>query len=210
MFIVLEGIDGAGKGRQRNELVAALGNKVTELYSTDFPDHKGILYKELIKPALLEKVSLNKSAWFLSFVLDQIMFQDKISLAKGSQESFFICDGYYTTTLVYQCLVSKYIKLKTALNFASDFGLQPADINIFIDVDPKVAQERKMKEEGHDEGLDINERNLQKQYLIRDGFLELAKGNIFGHWEIVDGNGPIAQVGADIIKVLIKGKYLNY
>ena len=70
MFIVLEGIDGAGKGRQRNELVAMLKGKIKDLHTVDFPDHKGTLYRELIKPALLEKISLNKSAWFLGFAIE--------------------------------------------------------------------------------------------------------------------------------------------
>jgi len=206
MFIVLEGIDGAGKGRQRNELVSFLEGKVSKLQTTDFPDHSGVLYQQVIKPALLEKTTLNKSAWFLSFALDQIMFQDKISPAKGSRKSFFICDGYFTTTLVYQCLVNKYFSLEQALKFAANFGIESADLNIFIDVRPETALERKMKEEGHDEGLDINERNLKKQYQIREGFLKLARENIFGTWAIVDGNGTIPEVRAAIIEV-IKDKY---
>src|SRR3972149_7665703 len=111
MFFVLEGIDGAGKGRQRSEIVALLNDKVQDLVTTDFPDHKSVIYKQIIHPSLHQELQLSPSALFLSFMLDQLLHQEEIDGCKGSKSKYFICDGYYTTNLAYQCYVNKSLKL---------------------------------------------------------------------------------------------------
>jgi thymidylate kinase len=208
MFLVIEGIDGAGKGRQRKEITALLTSKVKNLYSVEFPDHQGVLYKELIKPALMEKITLSKESLFISFCLDQLLYQDKVNKAKGSRDTYFLCDGYFTTNLAYNVYVNKMFSAGQALGFAQDFGIAPADLNVFVDVEPRIALERKMQEAGHEEGLDINERDLAKQEQIRTAYLNMAKHNIFGSWEVVDGNGSIEEVTKNIMKVLLKTKFI--
>ncbi|HOY46049.1 MAG TPA: hypothetical protein PKU95_00230 [Candidatus Dojkabacteria bacterium] len=203
MFIVIEGIDGAGKGRQRLELIDYMEKKgVGKLDGTEFPDHQGVQYKNLIKPYLLSEIQIPKSALFLSFALDQLLFEARILKAKGNKTNHFICDGYYTTNLVYNCLVDEFLSLEKALKFASDFHIPIPDLNIFIDVEPEIALSRKSKETGHDKGLDINEKDIKKQYKIREGFQKLIKGNVFGQWIVVNGRGSIEEVKKEIIKEL--------
>jgi thymidylate kinase len=199
MFIVIEGIDGAGKGRQRLELIEHLQSRgIKNIDGTEFPDHQGLLYKNLIKPYLLSEIKIPKSALFLSFALDQILFESRINKAKASKPHHFISDGYFTTNLVYNCLVDKYLPLNKALKFASDFKIPVPDLNIFIDVEPEIALARKSKESGHEKGLDINEKDIKKQYSIRKGFLKLVNDKVFGKWVIVDGRGNIEQVKNEI------------
>lgn len=202
MFIVIEGIDGAGKGRQRSELVAHLSDLVPELTTVDFPDHNSPIYEELIHPALHEERELTPAGWFLSFALDQILWQKKIAEAVGSKEKYFIVDGYFTTTLVYQCILNEFYSLDKALEFADMFEMPKPDMVVYLEVDPEVAMGRKQDEEGHEEGLDIFERSLEKQKKINAGFLKLAETEKFGNWEVIDGNGTIEEVRANIIKVL--------
>lgn len=209
MFLVLEGIDGAGKGRQRIEVSKLLETKIAELFSLEFPDHQGVLYTQIIKPALLEKISIPKQAWFPAFALDQILYQDKIEEAKESNKNYFICDGYYTTNIVYNSIVNNYLDLSKALSFAKDFKINEADLNIFIDVKPEIALSRKKIEPGHEEGLDVNERDIKKQYQIREAYLKMAKEQIFGQWEVVDGNGSIEDVTDKIMKILLKYKFIK-
>lgn len=203
MFIVIEGIDGAGKGRQRLELVDYMERKgLKDIDGTEFPDHQGVQYKNLIKPYLLSEIKIPKSALFLSFALDQIMFEPRISKAKGSKVNHFICDGYFTTNLVYNCLVDKILPLNKAVKFAADFHIPVPDLCIFIDVEPEIALSRKSKESGHEKGLDINEKDVKKQYKIRKGFLNLIENKIFGKWVIVNGRGSIEEVKKEIIESL--------
>lgn len=202
MFIVLDGIDGAGKGRQRSELVSKLSNTKQKVQTTDFPDHQGEIYKHVIHPALHEEISLSPQAWFLAFILDQLLWKDKIDETIGNDKAHFISDGYFTTTLAYQCKLSKVMNITDALELAEKFEVPKPDLVIFIDVDPKVAMSRKMGEEGHDEGLDIFERNISKQQKLRQAFTELANENTWTDWEIVDGNLSIEEVNNMIIKIL--------
>lgn len=209
MFILLEAIDGAGKGHQRNNLVRYLNDKVPSLTTVDFPDHNSILYKELIHPAIHQEIDLSPQSLFLSFALDQVIWQEKIAECKGSKENYFIADGYFTTTLVYQSLMEKVISLEEALNFAEMFKIQEPDITIYLDADPKVALERKAKEDGHDEGFDIYERSLEKQEKIRAGFKQLVDNQTFGKWFEVDGGKSIEGVFDQIIEVLNKEDIIN-
>jgi thymidylate kinase len=208
MLIVLEGIDGAGKGKQRLEVVKLLQSKIKKLNTFEFPNHQSPIYKHIIHPALHEEIKLNSASWFLSFALDQILQSDIISDAVKSKTSYCIVDGYFTTTIAYQCIMNKSYSVKQALDFAKQFGIPKPDISIFIDADPVIAQKRKMIEEGHDEGMDIFERSLEKQKKIRSAFLKMAKNSTLSKWLIVDGNGSIEEVTQNIMQTLKKHKLI--
>lgn len=207
MFIVIEGIDGAGKGFQREQLVGYLSKK-GRVETTDFPDHKGTLYKEVIHPAISGDIKISKSALFLSFALDQILWQERIAPFKGSKTEHFIADGYFTTNIVYQSLMSKNFELQQVLHFANTFGIMEADLNVFLDVDPEIAMGRKQIEEGHDEGLDIYESSLDKQREIRAGFKRMIKEQIFGKWLEVDGEEGKSEVTANLIATLTHNNFI--
>lgn len=204
MFIVIDGIDGAGKGRQRSELVQFLSDKKLTVFTTDFPDHQGQVYQHIIHPALHEEIELSAHAWFLAFVLDQLMWKKKIEKTTKSPTRHFISDGYFSTTLAYQCKLSKVMTVEDAVLWADSFGLPKPDLIIYLDVDPEIAMKRKMKEEGHDEGLDIFERSLAKQQKLRTAFLELAEEQIWTRWAVIDGNKSIEEVSKSIINTLNK------
>jgi dTMP kinase len=208
MLIVLEGIDGAGKGKQRLEVVKLLQSKIRKLTTFEFPNHQSPIYKHLIHPALHEEIKLNPASWFLSFALDQILQSDMISDSIKSKSNYCIVDGYFTTTIAYQCIMNKSYTVKQALDFAKQFGIPKPDISIFIDADPVIAQKRKMKEEGHDEGMDIFERSLEKQKKIQSAFLKMAKNSTLSKWLIVDGNGTIEEVTQNIMQTLNKHKLI--
>jgi dTMP kinase len=208
MFILLEGIDGAGKGQQRLEVTKTLEARFKNLKSVDFPNHSSPIYEHLIHPALHEEIVLNSSSWFLSFVLDQMLMADDLLPTIRSKTDYYVVDGYFTTTLAYQCIMNKVMPIDTALAFAKDFKIPKPDIAIFIDVDPEIARRRKQKEEGHEEGMDIFERSMEKQKKIRAAFLKMAKENIFCEWEVVDGTGSIQEVHDQIIAILTKKKLI--
>jgi len=210
MFIVLEGIDGAGKGRQRQELLNRLikENSNAKISSIEFPDHQGFLYKELIKPVLLEKKKASKYSMFLSFALDQSLYQEEIIGSIGSIDKHFICDGYFTTNLVYNCLLNKSFDLKRAIDFADTFGISRPDITIFIDVDPEICLERKKNELGHEMGLDIYERSIEKQKILREAYKKMIDEEIFSKWLKVDGNGSIEEVSNLVYSALKNNNYI--
>jgi len=208
MFLVLDGIDGAGKGCQRIEICKFLQNskKSIKLNTIDFPNHSSIIYKKLIHPALHEEVKLDKSGWLLSFMLDQVLMGEEIKKAVKSKTQHFITDGYFTTTIAYQSMMNKYFTVPDMLQMAKIVDLPKPDLAIYIDVDPVEALKRKRIEEGHDEGMDIFERSLKKQQILRNNFKKMVKDSIFCKWEIVNGNASIDKVTQEIVKVLNKHK----
>lgn len=201
MFIVLDAIDGAGKGAQRIEISNLLAQKGIHVQSEEFPVHN-VFYESVVHPALQELTTLNKASWVLSFLLDKTMQADKILPFVGSPDKHFIADGYFTTTIAYQSFLSGQVSLDKLLTYSEDFEIPKPDLAIFLDVDPEVAMSRKEKEEGHDEGLDMNEKSLDKQKKLQTIFTKMYTEQIYCKWEKVDGNGTIPEVSNGIMQII--------
>lgn len=207
MFIVLDSIDGAGKGKQREEVTSLLSENLDiEIKSIGFPVHD-IFYESIIHPALQEERTLNTSSWVLSYLLDKTLHSDEIAPFLGKKNNLMIADGYFTTTIAYQSFLMEQVKLEKLLQYSEDFKIPKPDLAIFIDADPEIAFQRKLKEEGHDEGLDIFERSLEKQKKLQSIFQKMANENIYCDWIIVDGNGTIEEVRDSVVEK-IKSKLI--
>lgn len=206
MFIVLDAIDGAGKGAQRIEITNILAEKGIEIKTEEFPVHNAF-YETVVHPALQEKTKLNQASWVLSFLLDKTMNADAIVPFIGQSNKHYIADGYFTTTIAYQSLLSNQVPLEKLIQYGEDFSIPKPDLAIFLDTDPEVAMQRKFKEEGHDEGLDMNEKSIEKQKKLQTIFNKMYDEQIYCKWEKVDGNGTLKEVTDDIMGVL--NKYLS-
>ena len=207
MFIVLDAIDGAGKGRQRLELVAMLHKRGYKVESLEFPVHDKF-YEDVIHPALQGEIKLNAASWVLAYLLDKTLQAETIRPYAGSKQNFLIADGYLTTTIAYQSLLMKQVELKKLLGYAQDFQIPKPDLAIFLDTDPQFAMRRKSREAGHAEGPDIFEKSLAKQKKLAKIFAGMAEKNIYCEWDVVDGNGSVAEVTANIVSVLKKHKLI--
>lgn len=193
MFIVLESIDGGGKGKQREELESFYEAKGVPIKTMGFPDHDNSLWREYLHPALHGEKNLNKFTWFVGFAFDKAIWQDEIKKFKSDPNNLFIADGYYTTTLVYQCLIQQFPSLDFGLEFAEEMSIVKPDLTLYLDVNPKVAMVRKYNEEGK-EKKDMFEADIEKQEKIRAGFKELIEKKIWCEWKEIDGGGSIEEV----------------
>ncbi len=202
MFIVLESIDGGGKGRQRIEVSDFLAkNYNIEVKGVEFPIHNAF-YEVVIHPALQEETTMNGPSWVLSYLLDKTLEAPKIQPFVGKNNNLFIADGYFTTTIAYQSLLMKQVPLDRLLRYSNEFEIPKPDLAVFIDVDPKVAIARKEKEEGHEEGPDMFEKSIKKQEQLRKIFNDMVDKNIYCNWAKVNGNLSIEEVRDQIIEVL--------
>lgn len=202
MFIVLDAIDGAGKGHQRLALKKyILENTKLELASEEFPVHNAF-YETVIHPALQEEVTMNSASWVLSYLLDKTLEADKIVPYVGSSDALYIADGYFTTTIAYQSLLMEQVPLERLLGYSEEFNIPKPDLCIFLDTDPEVAFKRKDIEEGHDEGLDMFEKSIEKQRKLKDIFNKMHDEQIYSKWVKVDGNGTPEEVTSAIIDTL--------
>ena len=216
MFIVLESIDGGGKGHQRIEISDRLGKMGFEVKGVEFPVHNAF-YETVIHPALQGETKMNQASWVLSYLLDKTLYTDNITPylgngagnRAGNKKKFFICDGYFTTTIAYQSLLMKQVPLKKLIQYGEEFEIPVPDLAIYLDVDPKVAISRKKKEEGHDEGPDMFEKSLKKQIELQEIFRKMARGQIYCPWVQVDGNGSVEAVTELIIGALKDRKIIK-
>ncbi|MEO6728594.1 MAG: hypothetical protein ABIM99_01600 [Candidatus Dojkabacteria bacterium] len=213
MFIVLDSIDGAGKGKQREVLEQYLkANTSIKLKTEGFPVHNEF-YNYVVHPALQEEKTMNGPSWVLSYLLDKTLETPNIKPFVGEKNNLYIADGYFTTTIAYQSLLMKQVKLAKLIFLAKQFEIPQPDLAIFIDADPEVAFKRKREEEGHNEGLDMFEKSLKKQKKLQAIFNKMVDKQIYCKWLRVDGNGTIEEVLQNIIQVLkdndIIGSNLN-
>jgi thymidylate kinase len=206
MFIVLESIDGGGKGRQRLELENYLRTKNVSVKSKEFPDHETSIWNEYLHPALHKEKFLTSGAWFCAFALEKFLWEEELKKYKEDKNNIFIADGYYTTTLVYQCILGGNPSLEFGVEFAEKMGLVKPDLTVYLDVNPKTALIRKNAEEGK-QGVanqDIYESDLEKQNQIRAAFKRLVAEQTWCPWIELDGNGSIQEV-RDLIFSEIRG-----
>lgn len=207
MFIVIDAIDGAGKGRQRLELVKYLTARNMPVESIEFPFHD-TFYKTVIHPALQGEAKLNPASWVLAYLLDKTLHAGQIAPYVGDPHKFMIADGYFTTTIAYQSFLMKQVSIKKLLTYGKEFQIPVPDLAIYLDVKPEVAVSRKQQEEGHDEGPDMFEKDIAKQLKLSSIFQKMVKDQVYCEWEQADGNGSVEDVTANITAILKKRKLI--
>ena len=108
-----------------------------------------------------------------------------------------LCDRFFDSTRVYQGYangVDDEVVMQIT-NFATG-GLVP-DITFFLDIDPKVAFERKG---GQDKGDRIEERDLSYHNLVREGYKKIAEKE--KRFVVLDATKTREQLLQDVIEKL--------
>jgi len=202
MFIVLESIDGGGKGKQREILGQIYKAKLKDNFKEEgFPVHNSF-YENVIHPALQEETHMNKSSWVLSYLLDKTLYTDNITPFLKSETNLFLADGYFTTTIAYQGMLMNQVSVEKLIEYSKDFEIPKPDLAIYLDVDPEIAMKRKQIEPGHDEGLDMFEKSIEKQKNLRGIFKKMVNNKIYCPWVEINGNNSIEEVTNEILEVL--------
>lgn len=213
MFIVIEGIDGAGTGMQAWAVAERLKQKGLQVKTQEFPDHHHPLYQNLIHPAVHQEIALKPDELFLLFLADQLRFRGEIASYKETTAKIFLADRYFTANLVYNCCFpalegslaipvsgeSGALTIDQAVDLAKNLDLAIPDLVIFLQVSPQVAVNRKCHEEGHEEGLDPFETSIKTQETIQAKYRYLIDRSVLAPWVIVDGEGSVEEVTGRIL-----------
>ncbi|MFH0868859.1 MAG: dTMP kinase, partial [archaeon] len=151
IFIVFEGIDGAGCETQARLLSNYLQNKGKKVLRLKYPDYSD-QYGKLIKLHLAGRLRLPNERLFLTHLINQLKDREKI---KGSLKEgrFVVSDRYFPSNLAYNC--DERVPVDKAVKVASVFGLPVPDLIFYLDTAPETAVKRKLKEK---HALDVNER----------------------------------------------------
>ena len=193
-FIVIEGIDGCGKGTQTKVLSDFLSQKGYSIVLRKYPEY-GKPIGDLISNWLYSKeydfnVEAQTLLYFADFIKDKEYLENNLKDGK-----IILSDRYFTSTIVYQKIKGMPIsKLET---LSQMFGLVKPDLVIYIKISPETSFERKSSQKD----LDRHEGDKKFLKILFDNFEETAKKY---NWEIVDGERPIEEITKDIINIVNK------
>ncbi|MFA5071808.1 MAG: dTMP kinase [Candidatus Paceibacterota bacterium] len=197
-FIVIEGIDGCGKGTQTKFLSDFLSQK-KEIFVNKYPQY-GKPIGDLIDQWLHKKHEFNPETqallYFTDFLKDKEMVENYLKSGK-----MVVVDRYFTATIVYQR--KKGVPLEKLLNLAELFKLPKPDICIYLKISAETSLKRKGKEKGNI-NLDRHEEDKAFQIAVANGFDEIANNNTFCDWTVIDGEKTPEEVFKDILEVLNK------
>ena len=202
-FIVIEGVDGAGKTTQIKKLAENLTARGKRVYITSEPTckaaHEPTAVGSIIGDVLLGKIDMTPSGMAALFLADRILHNTdervgiKAALARGES---VICDRYYYSSFAYQGKDTD-IDWVIRQNLDCPDILRP-DVCIFLDLAPALARARRDERETAQE---IFERPEVKTSSIRDTFLSVFK-KLDDNIKIINADGSIDEVAARILKAV--------
>ena len=180
MYIVFEGIDGAGKSTQIRLLkdwLEANGFEVETLVEPT--DSKiGRLIREILQRPDSQEEDVQKVLALL-FAADRMLIMDKLA----DESKVIISDRSFISSLAYQ----KHVEWVEELN---KYAKRP-DLLILLDLDVKKSVARTSKEDTFE-----NEEFLTG---VRENYLNIVKN--FEH-QIIDANNGVNKVSSDIKKAV--------
>lgn len=189
MFIVLEGLDGAGKSTQITKLRDMFRSKGIESEYLHFPRFDAPVYGELIARFL--RGDLGTVEGVNPYLVALLYAGDRADAAATirkwlSEGKVVIVDRYVYSNIGYQCAKIADKEARTTLREwilhteFEEFAIPKPDLSLFLDV-PFAFTERKLTEvrEGEDReylqgGKDIHEASLDLQRRVREVYLESA------------------------------------
>ena len=219
MFIVFEGIDGAGKSSQIKRLKARLQAQGRDVITIKDPDSValGLEIGRLVRDA---NVRMSPLAEMFLFQSAHAELTERVIKPALADNKVVICDRFVPSTLAYQ---GAGYGIDSALieqcNAISTGGLMP-DVCVLLDVDWEVSRQRigqrpLLKEEastGDDEQRTAALTHIEKlpRYLqerVINSYRAQAKADS-ARWVVVDGAGDSAEVERQIwakISPLLRG-----
>ena len=190
MFIVIEGIDGAGCETQGKNLIKMLSESGKKASLIKYPDYERNVGK-IIREFLYDNKGLTAEQQFLLYTMQFVM--DKKMIAEKRKNEILIADRYFSTTLCYQTLEG--IDMKMALDFAKNFEIEIPDVIFYLNVDPDIAIKRK---HGEDKEKNFREKDFDFIRKTAEQYKILVEKQIWGKWINIDGNKSVDEVTKEI------------
>lgn len=193
IFIVFDGIDGAGKTTQVQYLAAALRCAdeavVVSKEPTDGP------WGSLIRAsATTGRMPLEQE--LDAFIRDREEHLEKTVLPALEQDRIVILDRYFYSTIAYQGLRGGNVE---ELERQVRAMARTPDIGFVVDTDPKTAVARITARDGRPNEFEKEEELVR----IRRIFLQLCRQDPV--LRRIDGNASQASVHAEIVALLLEG-----
>lgn len=195
-FIVIEGVDGAGKTTQITKIKERLEGLGKKVFVTCEPTCKSKTHRptsvgSMIGDVLLGKCEMTPTAFAALFLCDRILHNTdpeigiRAALRRGE---YVICDRYYYSSFAYQ---GKDTDLDWVIS--QNLGcpdIKRPDICIFLDLSPEAA---KLRRDTRAEAVEIFERPEVKASSIRDTF-HLVFSKLDDNIRVIDAYGTVDEV----------------
>jgi dTMP kinase len=196
MFIVIEGIDGAGCETQGKNLIKLLKESGKKVSLIKYPDYDRNVGK-IIREFLYDNKNLTAQQQFLLYTMQFIM--DKKMIETRRKDEILIADRYFSTTLCYQTLEG--IDMKMATDYAKNFEIEVPDAIFYLNVDPDIAIKRK---HGEDKEKNFREKDFDFIRKTHKQYQMLVDKQVWGKWINIDGNKGIEEITNNIYNEVLK------
>jgi len=189
-FIVLEGIDGSGTTTQAARLSAALRDAGHAVVSTREPSDGpiGLVLRQALTRRLVGLSDRVLALLFAADRLDHLATVVEPALAEGK---VVVSDRYVLSSLAYQGIRLP-LRWVEALNAAA----RPADLTLYLEVDPRTAARRRHARGGTVELFDAAE----VQRSVARAYARVVKKHARAQRVVrVDGRGAPDEVAREIV-----------
>lgn len=191
MFLVIEGIDGAGTTTQTERLAKALLDRGVQTHRTREPSDGpiGKLLRQILAGEHAPTDATTLGLLFAADRADHLQREVKPALAEGK---VVISDRYYHSSLAYQGSDED----RSWIGILNQRATVP-DCTFFLEVDPKVAAQRRADDDRSEELFDKLETQLQ----VAEGYrqvVEARKGE--ETIEVIDGHQSLDAIHALLVE----------
>lgn len=196
-FIVIEGVDGAGKSTQIKKLQEFFGERVLvtrEPGGSEF----GEVIRDLALKHPLAKEASGKTQFCLMWASRADHLDKKIRPAINNGV-LVISDRFDSSTFAYNISGQKEVGMEDLFWNIREIvlgDLKP-DLYIFLDLDPKIGMERQNRDDIKKDHFD--ERDAEFKNRVRGGYLEFLDNKKIPS-VVVDASGTIDEVFEKIIE----------
>lgn len=189
MYIVLEGIDGAGKSTQTellNDWLTGKGYRTKKIVEPTTSDIGKVIRKELLNPESTNDI--NQQRLTLLFAADRLTLKKEILDAKDSKDIIIISDRSFYSSICYQNNSS----VDKDWIYEVNLHTPRPDLTILLDLDEKEAITRCDREEAFE--------NIQFLEKTRKNYLDLLE--IEDNIVVVDAKDSLKDVQEKIRKIV--------
>ncbi len=205
MFITLEGIEGAGKTTQLDNMVVYLRSRGFVCHTTREPG--GTVIGARIRGILLDPDhhGLDPYAELLLYMADRVQHMRSVILPRLAEGEVVLCDRFFDATLVYQGYARGLDRnLIRDLHRLVCQDLKP-DLTLLFDLDPEVGLERAWREidSGGRAGREsrFEQEKIDFHRRVRQGYLDLA-GREPHRFRRIDAQRSPGKISEEINAVL--------
>lgn len=213
-LIVIEGLDGSGKGTQSNILYKTLkdrGYKVKKITFPDYDSPTSALVKMYLGGELGDSPDdVNAYAASAFYAVDRVASFIK-SWKKDYQEcDYIIADRYVTSNIIYQMTKVSENERDEYIEWCEDFeynrlGVPKPDVVIYLDMPPEVSQMLMSgRYKGDESKKDIHEKNMNFLMECRKSALYAQSRLNWVHLSCAQGNTPKSReyISQQILEIL--------